>query len=656
MLQGARRFQTYTDEKGCFALAGVVGGKYRLRVLAQSFAPVEQTLDVSGRMDLEKVVLEVQPIRNSIVVTATRTPTPAMTLGSSVEIIDRQQIESAQARSAADLLRSVPGLAVMRSGDIGGITTMFMRGGESDYTKVLVDGVPVNQPGGIYDISHLSADNIERIEIVRGPQSALFGSDAITGVVQIFTRPGGGPPELEYAAEGGSFATTQQRGAFRGAYRKFDFSNAFTRVDTDNIGRNNDYRNASYSGNFGYAIGRQQSLRATIMQSSVKAGAPGVNAQGYTSFGPNNRMSRLERQGGLTYHALVGSRTTQHIAYRLYDHDQYFYSSFGVSPVLHTRHRFEYHGDVVLPVGGTFSYGVDYDRENATVATSRYFRNNYGYYAQQQLDAFDKLHVTAGVRVEDNTTFGTVASPRVAVSYSVTPTTRLRFNAGTGIKEPSFVENYSQSSFFLGNPGLLSERSRSWETGVEQSFLGNRVTGDVAWFDNRFRNMIELVRQPNGSSRYENIGRTVARGLELRVRGRTRHLSAQAGYTFLEGNIAASKQTSFPNRPGDPLLRRPKHSADVSLTWTHSNWNANWSTRYVGRRADSDFFAYTQRLFSNARYMVSGAAMTYDFSRHFSTYLRLENLFNRNYQEVLGYQALGRSAVIGARIKVGFER
>src|SRR5262249_39478615 len=153
---------------------------------------------------LETIILEVQPIRNAVVVTATRTPTPSMAVGSSVDVIDRAAIEASEAPQAIDLLRNVSGLAIMRSGDIGGITSLFTRGGESDYTKILVDGIPVNQPGGAYDLSHLATDNISRIEIVRGPQSALFGSDAITGVVQVFTKPGNGSPEFNYAAEGGT--------------------------------------------------------------------------------------------------------------------------------------------------------------------------------------------------------------------------------------------------------------------------------------------------------------------------------------------------------------------------------------------------------------------------------------------------------------------
>ena len=201
-LETKKRYQTQTDDNGCFTITGIEAGQYRLKILAEAFAAFEKTVDVPRESMLDTVMLEVAPIRNSVLVTATRTPTPAMTLGASVDVIDRTQIEASEARTTVDLLRETGSMAVARSGGIGGITSMFVRGGESDYTKVLVDGIPVNQPGGLYDISHLSTDNISRVEIVRGPQSAVFGSDAITGVVQIFTKPGGGTPGIRIRSRG----------------------------------------------------------------------------------------------------------------------------------------------------------------------------------------------------------------------------------------------------------------------------------------------------------------------------------------------------------------------------------------------------------------------------------------------------------------------
>src|SRR5436309_3993004 len=222
---GSGRFQTQTDDKGCFNMTGLRSGKYRLQVFAEAFSAYEAAIALEDAIRLEDIVLEIHPIQAEVVVTATRNLAPANTLGSSVDVIDRSRIEASHIQTASALLRNIGGLAVVRTGNAGGITTLFTRGGNSDYTKILVDGIPVNQPGGIYDIAHVPTDNIGTIEVVRGPQSALFGSDALTGVVQMFTTRGTQSPEAEYSVEGGNYGTLKEATALRGAWKKLDWSN-----------------------------------------------------------------------------------------------------------------------------------------------------------------------------------------------------------------------------------------------------------------------------------------------------------------------------------------------------------------------------------------------------------------------------------------------
>src|SRR5262249_4222186 len=188
------------------------------------------------------------------------------------------------------------------------------------------------------------------------------------------------------------------------------------------------------------------------------------------------------------------------------------------------------------------------------------------------------------------------------------------------------------------------------------SFLGDRMTADLAWFDNRFRNLIELVSRPDFSGQFQNIGRNSARGLEFRTRARVRQLLLQANYTYIDGHIEQSSQLSFPFRPVDPLLRRPRHQSDLTATGIGGKWTARWSTHVVGRRADSDFSTYSVPLTSNPGYFVSDLASTYEFARPVSVFIRLENVFDRSYQEVLGYLALGRSIVVGTRIRIGHRK
>ncbi len=651
-----------SDAGGCFALTDLRPGTTQLDILAEAFSPYETEIAVSGATEVGSIVLKVQPIRNSVTVTANRTIMPAQSLGSSLDVIDRAEIESSQTREAADLLRNLAGIALQQTG-ARGLTNFFVRGGESDYNKVLIDGVPVNLPGDTYDFAHVTTDNIARVEVVRGPQSALFGSDAMTSVVQIFTRNGITSPEVDYTAEGGSFGTLRQSGSVRGNFKGVDFSNMFSRLDTDNVAENNDYRNASYFGNFGYTPSPNQSLRLTVSHGSVRTGTPGPTAQGFTSFDPTGWMRRQEKTLGAGYDILVGSRLTQHVAYRFHDLDQTFFGAFGPFGVAGTRHRLEYRGDVFLGRGGTLSYGVDFDREKGAVSEVNRTRDNYGYYLQEQFEPAPGFHVTAGIRIENNDSFGTVASPRLGLSYLLlNPSSgpigsgRIRFSAGRGIKEPRFLESFSQSPFFLGNPDLESERSRSWEIGWEQGFAEDRVVADITWFDNRFRNLIQLVAGGGGSNQYQNIGLTTARGLELRGRVRLGRVRANANYTYLDGKVVESLSASFPFRAGDPLLRRPDHSGDFRLSWIDDRWMVAWNSRFVGHRADSDFFSHFPPLESNELYTVSNIAATVDVTRQLSAFISVKNIFDRSYQEVLGFSALGRGVTVGTRFRWGGDR
>ena len=201
--------QTQTDEKGCFGFAASAG-KYRLRVLAEAFSTFEKDIVVERALPVENIVLQIQPVQATAVVTATRSLASTSDIASNVDVIDREQIETSHIETAADLLRNVAGVDVVQTGNRGGITSLFLRGGNSNHTKILLDGIPLNQPGGPYDFAHLPTDNVGHVEVVRGPQSNLYGSDAMAGVVQILTRRGSGSPEGEYTIEGGNYGTLKE--------------------------------------------------------------------------------------------------------------------------------------------------------------------------------------------------------------------------------------------------------------------------------------------------------------------------------------------------------------------------------------------------------------------------------------------------------------
>ena len=654
-LQTNQISQSRSDGSGCFLIDALSPGTVSISVMVEAFEPYEDTINLNGAIVLLPIKLDLLPIRNFVTVTAQRSVTPTKTLGLSLDVVERSELEAAKIWNISDALRNMAGVAVQQTG-ANGITNFFVRGGESDYNKVLIDGIPVNLPGDTYDFAHIPTDNIDRLEIVRGPQSALFGSDAMSSVVQVFTREGIRSPSVDYSLEGGSFNSLRQSASLRGGLRKLYFSNTFSRFDTDNKADNNDYRNSSYFGNASYSPSSNQSARITLMNVSVQGGTPGPTAKGFMSFDPTARMHRRERAARLSVSSVFGSRLNQKVAYSIHDLDQVFIGSFGPFEVASTRHRAEYRGELVSTKGNAFSFGLDFDREIAPVANVRRDRNNVGYYVQQQMRMGDSFHLTAGLRIEDNTSFGTTASPRFAISKDVWSPNRffglgrLRFAIGSGIKAPRFLESFSNNPFFLGNSNLEAERSRSWEVGWEQGLANDSIIADIGWFDNRFTNLIQLVPVSNGSNQYQNIGLTTARGLEFRLRFNTKKVKAKANYTFLEGKIEESIVGSFPFRPGDPLLRRPKHSGDFRLTIIADKWTASWTSRFVGDRADSDFFTHFPSLSSNKFHSVSNIAAALDLTPQISSFVRIDNVFNSRYQEVLGFKALPRGLSIGIQV------
>ena len=240
-----------TDVQGHYEFLGVKPGKYVLFVRESGFQQKEvQVEPATGNDEQRDIVLELEALQQNVVVTAARTETSTSLLGSSVTTIPAGEIEARQSPNVAELLRSVPGFNVLQLGGRGSLTTLFVRGGESDYNKVLLDGMPLNQPGGAIDLSNLSSANVDRIEVVRGPQSALYGSDAISSVVQIFTKKGNPEetrPEMGLLLEGGSYDSFRAGGSISGGAGRVSYSSQFQHLTTDNSEPNNFFRNNSFS-------------------------------------------------------------------------------------------------------------------------------------------------------------------------------------------------------------------------------------------------------------------------------------------------------------------------------------------------------------------------------------------------------------------------
>ena len=682
---GTTAASTFTDADGAFRVANAPDG-CRLQASLTGFTSATAPCSASA----VTLALPVAPIAEHVVVSATRTEAPSGQVGAALTVFDGAEIEGRQQPLVSDLLRDAPGAMVVRTGAPGGLTSLFVRGGESTYTKVLLDGVPLNDPGGAFDFSNITSQNLDRVEFVRGANSALYGSDAMTGVVQLFTKRGAAAkPEYHFSVEGGSFSTARGSAGLAAQTGRVDYSLDVTGYSTDNDVPNNRFRNTTVSGTAGAAFAHDASLRFVGRVEDGRAGTPGQTAFGRPDL--DAYYKRLDGVWGVSFDQSLGAfhqramyglniqhqQSTDLVADPPYTpsfdgHTSPFeFDDFTFDSRTNlTRHRASYQADGTWATAHAGTHVdtalVDWDGERATLVdalantSDREARDNVGVSLQHQA-MWSQAFVTAGVRFEHNASFGNAIVPRVSAaaylrkSTGTIGSTRVHATAGSGIKEPNFTQSFSTSPFFLGNPDLKPERSRSFDAGVEQRLAGDRARVDATWFDNRYKDIIglQIVDPAAYTSQYFNIGLTTAKGAELSgdvalVRG----LRARAGYTYLDSNILQSTSTSPVFQPGNEAFRRPKHSGFVDLGWVGPRGTIDLTGTFVGRRVDSDFSSLVPAMTSNDGYALWDLRASARVTRRVSLTGAVDNLTDRQYMEPLGYPALGR-AVRGG-IRVGF--
>ena len=741
-------YQSRSDGDGQFSISNVAEGRYKVTVEAPGFTQSKPaSVDVrAGSSEIVAVRLDVAAISDQLVVTATRTEAPTNELGGSVNVISEEDLKRGNQSLVSEALRSVPGLAVVQTGGRGGLTSIFARGGESDYNKVLIDGVPVNRAGGGFDFAFLTSENIERIEIARGPQTAPFGSDAVTSAIQLITRRGStSTPEFEFSGEGGSFDSHREIARLSGLARRFDYSASLGHSATDGRAPNSDYINRSASANLGFRLAPAAELRVTSRWNNSTLGVPGPTAILFSD--PDARQKHRDLALAATLNLKASSRFHQLVRFIYSEFDTNNFDpvaqdltkpgtpplppfSFGADFASafkdhQKRSGIHYQGVAAINNSNLLTAGVDFERESAVIDSSNDFsrarvspaRNNLGFYVQNQATWRERVFLTAGVRVENNTGdvpddlrkvlqslgssapsgdvgFGLAANPKVSVSVlarrhrdnSTVGATRLKASFGTGIKEPTLDEAFGPSIFALGNPGLDPERTVSFDTGVVQEFFARRLSVDLTYFDNRFRNLIifestatsEPIRLPNGVlTNFINADRASGRGVEFtasaRPAGVLSRLRLTGSYTFLRSRLdRAADVLTFPPPTfagvfvpnpelGLPLLRRPRHSGAFEASWIERRFDVTLEGSIVGRRRDFIPFPFSKFDLSgkpifNDRYAKLNLAGSYRVNNWVSLYTRVENLLNQDYQEVIGFPAYRLNLTAGLRLRVGGNR
>ena len=596
-----------------------------------------------------------------VVVTATRSPVNADREPSSVTVISGDKLRAEGITTAVEALRAVPGLSLVQTGSYGGATSLFIRGGESKYAKILVDGIPVNDAGGAFDLSTLSIDNLDRIEVVRGPASVLYGSDAMAGVVQLFTRRGGDGVRGDASFRAGGLGSRDGEVAIRGGDQRAHYSLGAAQQRTDGFQPfNSGFRQGSASAALGTTLGRfDANLSARFTDRALH-----YPTNGSGEVVDSNTVRRDDRlavglDAGLRLAERVALRTTL-ASYDVHgttdDQPDGPTDQSYVFTTTDRSHRRS--GDVrlelALPASTQLTIGTQIERKWQESITRSNFgddappaatRRSTGGYAQLLLQPVRGSTLALGGRFEHNEQFGDFWTYRAAGSARVAPSTRLRASIGTAFREPTFLETEG-SGYVIGNRALNPEHALSIDAGVEQN-IGTVAVVGATYFSNSFRDLIDYkysATEPN----YFNVARTRASGVELE--GRLQLLDgvhADASFTHLSAHVddpGTSTAATSVFAPGAKLLRRPANTIDVGVGYRTSAYGVELRTLRIGAREDlyypSDFSA-TQRVtlpaYTRADLSADVRLLPARTRDGVSATLRIENLFDTQYTDAAGF-------------------
>ena len=589
-----------------------------------------------------------------VIVSATRFDIPLDQSPASVSVITSEDIEQKQTQRVSNALREVPGLSVVQTGTAGQLTSVFTRGLRSEHTQVLLDGVPINQGlQGAFNFADLVTDDIDRIEVVRGPQSTLYGPRALAGVIQIFTKQGEGTPTIMLSGEGGSYDTFREWLESEGKIDQFDYSIGASRIDTDNARPNNQYRNSAAIANVGWSPNDQLRISSLFTYSLSDTGNPN------TIFDPKPLDNFLTERWLIAPHIdLRISDWWEHKLIVSYDHERQLNDPnqdgfVGPTCALFERTTIDYQNDLRAASWLTMTSGFFYSRVNAgqerpfvlqifgpqPTFVSDHTQETAGF-LQATATPIENLIFVAGGRFDHFNQFGDIWTYRFAGSYKIDKTnTTLHSSIATGFSPPS-----SQDKIFGNNFGLQPEKNLGWDIGVEQRLWENRVTLGATYFHNELSNVIGF----NGLFDTLNLGAAETQGLEAEFRAQpVADLLFTASYTYLDAEKTSSADIS--QLQGARLPRRPRNEVYISgsyLWWKRLRTTAE--AKFVNAREELNFGGPN---FDIEDYSFVNIAVEYEVNPHLSIFGRIDNLTNEHYAEVFGFPALGRAAYGGVRVR-----
>lgn len=607
---------------------------------------------------------------SDVVVTANRTMTPGLEIASSYSIITGEELRSSNRPFLLDYLRDIEGISITQQGGTGKLTAVFTRGANSNHTLILIDGVKVNDPSSpnnTYDLSSIQTDNIDRIELVRGPQSTLYGSEAIAGVINITTRSGTESNNIYLNAEGGSNKFYKGSAGISGSFDKFYYSAGAARIQTDGVSAANQkygnteldgYENTTANAKLGYKF--SDSFDADILYRYTKANTD-LDQSLKIGDDPNYTYDLDEHIFKGTLNAsLFDSRWTQKLwaavvdrkttAEDLPDEFRPFDSSINIAAG--KRITFGWQNSLAFFEDHLLTAGIETEEE---IALSSFYSEGEwgpfesefpeqsvrttGIYIQDQLNLNNEFFASVGFRYDEQEKYGGKFTYRIAPAYFVSGTgTKLKASVGTGFKSPTLFYLYDP---FFGNPDLKPETSLGWDAGIEQFLVSNRLSIGVTYFNTKFEDMFNF----DENFKTVNVDKAETNGLEFFASLTNFHkFRVNLNYTY----TIAEDLSDGVTEENKTLIRRPEHQASLNVKYSPvSKLDLTVAARYVGEREDNDFSTWPSSRVILPNYTLVDIFVSYDFLDYLTIYGRVENLFDEDYEEVLYYGTLGRAGYVG---------
>jgi len=691
-----------TNAQGQYSFARLRGGKYQIVATSSGFDQLPMDIDLAaGEKRVSNLNLQLSAARDKVVVSAA--PGGALTsqIASSVSVVSAEEIEDRGAQVAADVLRGLPGVEINQSGGRGTVTSAFIRGGDSDYNLVMIDGIELNDFGGGFDLSPLPAEGVQQVEVIRGPESALYGSNAVAGVINLETIHGDGPPHFSFVGEGGSLYTWRLGTTGAGLNHGFSWAYSLSRLQTDGQVPNDAYRGQTSTASLGYSRSPRRKFDVNFFGYAGLLGLPGPYGSNPDGLFPGLDPSTHQNQNLFGYQAQETEQFTsrfQQVTTVSVSTDRitFISPSEGNSFTNNLRIVANTRSEIAISSKDTLVAGFEYDRDqykNLFVEGTNDLpfllgRNSYAFFVENRWTPADRWFINVGVRVDDLQTDAVPVNndtgqpgipsnalakvtPRISAAYLVRESdddgffgaTRLHASFGTGFRAPNGFE-----LAFTNNPALRPEESISYDAGVEQRMAHGLAILDVTYFYNKFKDQIVSTGDLPSNFDSENIGKSRAWGLETTIRIHpVRSLEFSGSYTWMNTAILALTGFTEPIDPfsvGEPLLRRPRNAAGFNATWTKKRFMLNLNGTIRGAVLDVEpndgTFACElinpltmlpfQCIFRNHGYELMNAGFAYHLPKGIEIYGRLNNFLNQRYEEAFGFPSLRLNFMAGFKV------